>query len=428
MDYVQTVDYLFKQLPMFHRIGAAAYKADLNNINALSDHLHHPENKITTIHIAGTNGKGSVSNMLASVLQESGYKTGLFTSPHLKDFRERVRIDGEMIGEEEVIRFVEKNKKRFEEISPSFFEWTTALAFKFFADEKVDVAIIETGLGGRLDSTNIITPVLSVITNISYDHMQFLGDTLEKIAGEKAGIIKQHIPVVIGEKQKETENVFISYAKEMKAPLFFASDSYQASFVKGSDQGQYISIDQGNKNKFKNLQIWLFGKYQLKNICTVLQSLDLLKDKFPRIDDQTIQAGLENGQANTGFLGRWQIIGTHPLTIADIGHNEAGILLVMQQLAEMDYKKLHIVFGMVNDKDPSKVLSLLPKEAQYYFCKANLPRSLDTEELKNLSLAFGLIGNSYKSVAEAFEAARENAREKDVVFVGGSTFVVAEVI
>lgn len=428
MDYQQTVDYLFKQLPMFHRIGAAAYKADLNNIKALSEHLHHPENKITSIHIAGTNGKGSVSNMLASILQESGYKTGLFTSPHLKDFRERIRIDGEMIGESEVIRFVEENKKRFEEISPSFFEWTTALALEHFAKEKVDIAIIETGLGGRLDSTNIITPVLSVITNISYDHMQFLGDTLEKIAGEKAGIIKQNIPVVIGERQKESENVFINQAKGLNAPIFFASDFYKATFNNSSQDGQSVRVDHGNKIRFENLQLWLTGKYQLKNICTVLQSLDLLKNNFPRITDQTISAGLTNGPANTGFLGRWQIIATQPRTIADIGHNEAGIKLVMDQLAEMDFNKLHIVFGMVNDKDPSKVLSLLPKHAQYYFCKANLPRSLDQEELKKLSLTFGLSGDSYESVAEAFKTARKNAGEKDVVFVGGSTFVVAEVI
>lgn len=423
---------------MFHRIGAAAYKADLKNIIALSNTLNNPEKKFKSIHIAGTNGKGSVSHMIASVLQESGYKTGLFTSPHLKDFRERIRINGQMIDEETITDFIEKHKRSFDVIEPSFFEWTTALAFKYFEEEKVDIAVIETGLGGRLDSTNLITPELSVITNISFDHMQLLGDTLGKIAAEKAGIIKKSIDVVIGERQKESENIFIDKAKETNSFLVFASDHYQSEIVSLINEVQTFRIFKNDKILYDKLSIDLSGEYQLRNICTVIQSLELLKKKFSKIDDDKIKSSLQKIKANTGLLGRWQVINKNPITIADVGHNEAGIKYVMDQLNSMLEKnqddktqsniKLHIVFGIVNDKDPSRILAILPKHASYYFCKANIPRALDADELKKTAVAFNILGESYSSVKTALEAAQKNANKEDIIFIGGSTFVVAEII
>lgn len=428
MDYRQSLEYLYSRLPMFHRIGAAAYKGDLNNINSLSDILGHPEKKIKTIHIAGTNGKGSVSNMIASVFQEAGYKTGLFTSPHLKNFRERIRINGNMVEENVVIRFVEENLKSFENIQPSFFEWTTAFAFDYFAKEKVDIAIIETGLGGRLDSTNIIIPELSIITNISFDHMQFLGDTLVKIAGEKAGIIKEGVPVIAGERQEECEYVFIEKALENNSPLLFASDYYVAEFISADDAGQTFRILKNNKIIFDGIVCELKGDYQAKNICTVLLSIKVLKKSYTGLSESAIREGLKNITKNTGLQGRWQVIKQRPLTIVDVGHNEAGIRYVMQQLSRLKFHQLHIVFGMVNDKSPEMVLSLLPKNARYYFCNANLPRALDASVLKSHAEAFGLNGNVYSSVAEAFEDAKAKAEKNDVIFIGGSTFVVAEII
>ncbi len=428
MDYSQTLDYLYSRLPMFHRIGAAAYKGDLTNINSLSDILGHPEKKIKTIHIAGTNGKGSVSHMLASVLQEAGYKTGLFTSPHLKDFRERIRINGKMVEEKTVIRFVEENLKSFENLEPSFFEWTMAFAFDYFAKESVDIAIIETGLGGRLDSTNIITPELSIITNISFDHMQFLGDTLVKIAGEKAGIIKVGVPVITGERQEDCEFVFIEKALEINSPLLFASDHYVAESISTDDEGQTFRIFKNKKILFSEIACCLKGDYQSKNICTVLLALEILKKKFPGIAETAIRNGLKKVVGNTGLQGRWQVLNQQPLTIADVGHNEAGIKYVMQQLSRLTYDQLHIVFGMVNDKSPEMVLSLLPKNARYYFCKANLPRAMEAAVLKSHAEAFGVNGNVYSSVAVAFEDAKAKAGKNDVIFIGGSTFVVAEVL
>ena len=423
---------------MFHRIGAAAYKADLKNIIALSETLNNPEKKFKSIHVAGTNGKGSVSHMIASVLQESGYKTGLFTSPHLKDFRERIRINGQMIDEETITDFIENHKSSFNVIEPSFFEWTTALAFKYFEKEKVDIAVIETGLGGRLDSTNIINPELSIITNISFDHMQLLGDTLEKIATEKAGIIKKRIDVVIGERQKESENIFIDKAKEKNSSIVFASDHYQSEIISLVNEVQTFRIRKNDSILYDNLSIDLSGAYQLRNICTVLQTLELLKKKFSKIDDDKIRRGLQKIKANTGLLGRWQVINKNPITIADVGHNEAGIKYVMDQLNSMLEKnqddktqnkiKLHIVFGIVNDKDPSHILAILPKHASYYFCKANIPRALDADELKKTAVAFNILGESYSSVTTALEAAQKNANKEDIIFIGGSTFVVAEII
>jgi dihydrofolate synthase/folylpolyglutamate synthase len=434
---------------MFHRIGAAAYKADLKNIIAFAELLGHPEKKFKTVHIAGTNGKGSTSHMIASVLQEAGYKTGLFTSPHLKDFRERIRINGQMISEKAVTEFVEEYRNDFDSISPSFFEWTTALAFKFFADEKVDVAVIETGLGGRLDSTNIITPVLSVITNISMDHMNLLGDTVEKIAAEKAGIIKKGIPVVIGERQSNCEKIFNGKAAELNAPIVFASDNFKTEFISDFDKGQVFIIIKDGELLFRNLSVGQKGVYQSSNVCTALQSVDILKEKFSRISAENILAGFQNVVHNTGLMGRWQVIGNNPLIIADVGHNEAGMRYVVEQLGKEfmgpgsqvpgprsevrspkveEDKQLHMVFGMVNDKDPSAVLSLLPRQATYYFCKADMPRAMDAKELKTHAAKFNLQGENYNSVSDAFQEAKRKAERDDVIFIGGSTFVVAEVL
>jgi dihydrofolate synthase/folylpolyglutamate synthase len=417
---------------MFHRIGAAAYKANLDNITALSNILGNPGNKFKSVHVAGTNGKGSVSNMLASIFTEAGYKTGLFTSPHLKDFRERIRIDGQMIGEESVVDFVTRYSNAFDEIQPSFFEWTTALAFQFFADEKADVAIIETGLGGRLDSTNIITPELSVITNISYDHMYLLGDTLTEIAGEKAGIIKRGIPVVVGERESETENVFIIKANESDAELTFASDTFSATKKSETGDGQIFEIRQDGKLYDAALAVGLKGLYQQKNICTVLQTFESLKEHFPKLSISALQHGVKNVKHNTGLRGRWDILNTSPLTIADIAHNESGIAYTVMQLNEILSARtgacLHIVFGMVSDKDAGHILQLLPENAKYYFCQPDLPRALDVNELAMMAGEYNLRGEKFASVNAAYTAARKNAANEDVIYIGGSTFVVAEVI
>lgn len=409
MNYQKTLDYFFERLPMFQRIGATAYKANLDNTIAICKLLNNPENKFKSIHIAGTNGKGSTSHMLASVLQSSGLKVGLYTSPHLKDFRERIKINGKMIPQQNVIDFVNKYIQQLaeEQIQPSFFEMTVGLAFDYFANEKVDIAVIEVGLGGRLDSTNVITPEISVITNISYDHTALLGNTIEKIAIEKAGIIKINIPVVIGETQTETKSIFIQIAKEKNAPIIFADKS---SF------------------EYKNIETDLLGMYQQKNIKTVLASIDVLKKKGFQISDKAICDGLKNVVKQTGLLGRWQILSQNPLCIADTGHNEAGIKEVVHQISQIPHQQLHFVIGMVNDKDISEILRLLPENAIYYFCKAKIPRALDAEDLKNQALVFGLKGNIYSSVAEAFSSAKQNADEKDLIFIGGSTFVVAEVL
>jgi dihydrofolate synthase/folylpolyglutamate synthase len=405
MNYKETLDYLFSQLPMYQRVGKAAYKVDLANTYLLMRLLGNPENKFKSVHVAGTNGKGSASHMLASIMQESGYKVGLYTSPHLKDFRERVKINGEMITEKEVISFVEKYKAQFEAIDLSFFEWTVGLAFDFFSTQNVDIAIIETGLGGRLDSTNVVIPEVSVITNIGLDHTQFLGDTLAKIAAEKAGIIKNKIPIVIGESQDETKLVFINKAKELIAEITFADtidyDAYQTD---------------------------LKGIYQQKNLRTCLRTIQVLIEKGWNVSDDSIKRGLLSVVKNTSLLGRWQILGKEPLIICDTGHNEQGVQQVVNQLKKLECNELHIVFGAVNDKSIDKVLDLLPKNAKYYFCQADIPRALDVVELSELAFLKGLIGEKCDSVTEAFNLAREQAKKDDVVFVGGSTFVVAEVI
>lgn len=395
---------MFAQLPMYQLQGASAYKKDLTNTLLLAAYLDNPEREIKTIHIAGTNGKGSVSNMLASVLQEAGYKTGLYTSPHLKDFRERIKINGQDISEEFVVEFIVKNKAFFEENHLSFFEMTVGLAFDYFRQEKVDIAIIETGLGGRLDSTNIITPLVSVITNIGMDHTQFLGDTLTAIAGEKAGIIKPGIPAVIGEYNDQTKPVFAAKAKEGDSPLYFASDEVV---------GDYPSD--------------LTGDYQKPNRKTVLKTLELLPDEFS-ISEDNIKEGLLHVVRNTGFMGRWQQLQSNPTVIADTAHNSHGLKIVAAQLRKQQYETLRIVFGVVNDKDLSEVLPLLPKEAVYYFCKPDIPRGLGASALEQAAESYGLKGEIYDSVQSAYQKALKDASVSDFIYVGGSTFVVAEVL
>lgn len=411
---------------MFHRIGAAAYKADLSNTIELVKVLGNPERKFKTVHIAGTNGKGSTSHILASIFQEAGYKTGLYTSPHLIDFRERIKINGEMIPQSFVIEFVEEHKEQFERIQPSFFEWTVGLAFDYFADQKVDIAVIETGLGGRLDSTNIIKPEVSVITNISFDHQALLGDTIEKIAKEKAGIIKPGIPVVIGERDVDTENVFSEIAIEKGSPIVFASEVF-----KSEDLGVKTSYRTWRFSKGRTdviVDVPLKGKYQGKNIVTVLASVELLKKAFPGLSEK-LGEGIKNVIRNTGLLGRWQELSTQPAIIVDTGHNEAGIKEILEGLQELEFQKLHWVLGVVNDKDVSKILSMLPRDnVQYYFTKASIPRALDAEQLQEEAKKHGLGGEVYQEVSSALEKARERAKANDLILVGGSTFTVADAL
>ncbi len=428
LSYQATLDYLYSQLPMFTRIGAAAIKKDLTNTLALCNALNQPQEKFNSIHIAGTNGKGSTSHMMASILQEAGFKVGLYTSPHLKDFRERIRINGQMISEKEVVDFVDTHKALFEEIKPSFFEWTVALCFQHFAYHKVDIAIIETGLGGRLDSTNVIAPILSVISNIGWDHMDMLGDSLDKIAFEKAGIIKAKTPVVIGEALSVTEPVFRKKSKAEKAEIIFAQKEYTMDYFSTTKNGVLCDVKKGNQMYFKNLDCDLGGIYQQKNIITLIAAIDILKEQGYPISENDIRSGLEHVKRNTGLMGRWQVLKEKPFTVCDTGHNVDGIKYVMEQLKSIPSSKLRMVFGMVKDKDISKVLALLPKEAKYYFCKANLPRALDEKEMQAQASVFGLMGNCYASVNLAYQAAQGESIETDVVFVGGSTFVVSEVL
>ncbi|RLD63915.1 MAG: bifunctional folylpolyglutamate synthase/dihydrofolate synthase [Bacteroidetes bacterium] len=429
MTYQQTLDYLFSSLPMFQRQGKAAYRDNLDNTLALDTYFNHPHKKLKSIHIAGTNGKGSVSHMLASVFQEAGYKTGLYTSPHLKDFRERVRINGEEITENYIVDFVADNKSFFEKLKPSFFEMTVALAFKYFADENVDVAIIEVGMGGRLDSTNIISPELSIITNISKDHTQFLGDTIEKIAIEKAGIVKENIPLVIGQSSEELKPVFIEKAEEKRTEIYFAEDNYHVDYALTTvDEKQNFQVYSGKNIVYPNLKLDLLGIYQKYNLLTTLQSIKLLQEKGFQIKEEHIYNGLENIQINTGLKGRWQIIGHNPRIICDTAHNEAGIREVVSQIQSTPYKKLHMVIGMVNDKNIDKVLSLLPQNARYYFTKADIPRALEENELMEKASKYKLKGVAISKVADALDLAKEEADKNDFIFVGGSTFVVAEVV
>lgn len=429
MDYKGTLEYLYSRLPAYHRIGKAAYKDNLDNTLALNDYFGHPHNKYQCIHIAGTNGKGSVSHMTASILMETGYKTGLYTSPHLRDFRERIKIDGKMISEEEVVRFVNTNSEILEFVGPSFFEVTAAMAFDYFMREEVDVAVIETGMGGRLDSTNIITPVLSVITNIGHDHMDLLGDTFEKVAREKAGIIKKNIPVIIGETHPETAGIFTDAAKISRSEIFFADQCFRClpADVNNDLEGKQYTVESLKDGRKINIGIPLGGNYQTKNIQTVFQLCSCLKNLF-NINEMVIKEGLRNVILNTGLMGRWQILKKKPLIICDTGHNREGLEYVTGQLEKMNVKQMHIVLGFVNDKDLSLVLPLFPLKALYYFTKASVPRALDEKILQKEAFVYGLRGECYDTVNDAYKSALSNASGDDLIFIGGSTFVVAEVL
>ena len=424
MNYKETLEWLFAQLPMYQREGKAAYKANLDNTLKLDEHFGSPHKQFKTIHVGGTNGKGSVSHMLASILQEAGYKTGLYTSPHLKDFRERIKINGKMITEQYVINFVEENKSLFAGIKPSFFEMTVAMAFQYFADQQVDIAVIEVGLGGRLDSTNIITPLASVITNISFDHMALLGDTLEKIAHEKAGIIKPGVPAIIGPKDPASDFVFIEKAKECETTLEFASENWQVT----RDNKNAYRLENKNGITFAPVQADLKGLYQRKNIPAVLETVLSLRNNGLHISDQNIYNGIANTIRNTGLLGRWQELSQTPYTVCDTGHNIDGLTEIVAQLKTCTYEQLHFVIGMVNDKDVDSVLHILPKDAIYYFCKASIPRAMDEKILAEKARANHLHGETFPTVAAAYQAAREAASNRDMIYIGGSTFVVAEVI
>lgn len=405
MTYQETLDWMFVQLPMYQNLGSVAYKADLSNALLLADHLGNPERKLKTIHIAGTNGKGSTSSLIASVLQEAGYKVGLYTSPHLKDFRERIKINGELISEDYVCSFIAENKEFFENHQLSFFEMTVGMALEYFNKEEVDVAVIEVGMGGRLDATNIITPLLSVITNIGKDHTAFLGTSLAEIAGEKAGIIKRGVPVVIGEYTTETREVFVGKASREQAPIYFASDTF-------SDQDLISDLK---------------GDYQEKNIRTARQAIALLREHFS-ITEQQEEEGLLHVVQNTGLAGRWQILQQTPKVVADTAHNPHGLSIVMAQLARERYKKLYMVLGFVKDKDLDEILPLLPKDAKYLFAKPEVARGLDAVELRDAAALYGLEGDAYGSVTEAYAKALQEASALDVIYVGGSTFVVSEIL
>ena len=405
MKYSETTQWLFSQLPLYQNVGKSAYKADLSQTLKLAKELNHPEHQFKSIHVGGTNGKGSTAHMLASVLQEAGYKVGLYTSPHLKDYRERIRINGEMISEDFVVDFVAANKSFFEANALSFFEMSVGMAFDYFAHEQIDIAVVEVGLGGRLDSTNILNPEVSVITNIGLDHTQFLGTTLEAIAGEKAGIIKPNTPVVIGETQLETEVVFRTKATKEQAPIYFA--------------------DQRIEN---TLPTSLKGTYQIHNVRTVLQTIEILNTGAFTIPTEAVQQGLLKVTENTGLRGRWEVLGSFPTIICDTAHNREGLRLVFKQLLAEKFQRLHIVLGMVNDKDIPSLLELFPKQAQYYFCKPNVPRGLEASQLAQIFTEHGFEGSVYRSVKDALKAAKQSASHDDLIYVGGSTFVVAEII
>jgi dihydrofolate synthase/folylpolyglutamate synthase len=405
MKYSETTQWLFSQLPRYQNVGKSAYKADLGQTLKLAKQLNHPEQKFKSIHVGGTNGKGSTAHMLASILQEAGYKVGLYTSPHLKDYRERIRINGDLISKDFVVDFVSSHKTFFETNALSFFEMSVGMAFAYFAQEQVDIAVVEVGLGGRLDSTNILNPEVSVITNIGLDHTQFLGTTIEAIAGEKAGIIKPNIPVVIGETQLETEAIFRTKATKAQAPIYFADQLVEVRYPTS-----------------------LKGTYQIHNVRTVLQTIEILNSRAFTIPIEAIQLGLLKVAENTGLRGRWEILGSFPTIICDTAHNREGLSLVFKQLQTEKFQRLHIVLGMVNDKDVLSLLELFPKQAQYYFCKPNVPRGLEASELAQIFTEHGFEGSEHSSVKDALKAAKQSASHNDLIYVGGSTFVVAEII
>lgn len=424
MNYQETIDYLFNVTPLFQNIGKDAYKEGLDNTIILDNHFNNPHKKFRTIHIAGTNGKGSCSHTIAAILQLAGYKTGLYTSPHLIDFSERIKVNGEPIEKEFVIDFVKQNKDFFEPLHPSFFELTTAMAFLYFAEKKVDVAVIEVGLGGRLDCTNIITPDLSIITNISFDHTQFLGNTLKDIAKEKAGIIKEKKPVIIGEYTPETKTVFEDKAKSTNSDIIFAEDNKLINGYKQTENGLLLY----KSDKIKDLYGELNGLYQVKNTNTILNAVYKLIGLGYNIDETNIKNGFRNVCHLTGLMGRWQKLEENPTIICDTGHNIGGMKYIVEQLSRMKYDKLHIIIGMVNDKDISGVISLLPKNAKYYFTQASVKRALPAEQVKEIANNYGLKGEAYSSVEKALTIAKNNAKENDLIFIGGSTFIVADLI
>ena len=426
-EYQKTLDYLFRQLPMFQRVGATAFKKDLTNIKALCDHLGQPHTSYPNIHIGGTNGKGSTAHMLSAVLQAAGFKVGLYTSPHYRDFRERVKINGQLMDAAFVVQFVAQHKTLFEKIKPSFFEITVAMAFEYFAQQKVDIAVIEVGLGGRLDSTNIITPVAALITNISYDHQQFLGDTLPEIAGEKAGIIKSGIPAVIGETHPETEGVFKTTAARVNAPVYFADQHFQAIQTKISGLHAVYDIYKDEKLLYPAIHLQSLGHYQYKNLQNLFQLLDVLPPPY-QLDESSIRKGLASLQQLSNFIGRWQILERDPLILCDSAHNEAGIALAMEGIQQLSFEQLHIVWGMSSDKEPAKILKYLPRDATYYFCKPNVPRGQDPYYVKEQASSFSLSGEVYSSVSEALDTAKKQAKPNDLIYIGGSIFVVAEVV
>lgn len=427
--YSETIQYLFERLPMFQRVGASAFKKDLTNIRALLEALGQPQLAWPCIHIAGTNGKGTVSHLLSSIFQAAGYKTGLYTSPHYRDFRERIKINGALVSEGAVVDFVTRHRELIEQIQPSFFEITVALAFDIFAREGVNMVIVETGLGGRLDSTNVVTPELSVITNISYDHQEFLGDTLSAIAGEKAGIIKRQVPVVIGKTQAETRAVFGEKSADMDAALVFADQQYRAERLFWDDAFTYFNVYRADGTLWHGrLALNAHGPFQAENLVTVLAAVDVLKAQYPAIGLSWVRA-LHDMKQLSNYIGRWQLLSRSPRVIADSAHNEGGLRIVMEELQQLPHRQLHLVLGVVKDKSPDKVLALLPRKARYYFTQASIPRAMDAGELMQRAAVYGLKGSAFGDVPAALEAAKAAADPvEDLVFVGGSTFVVADIL
>ncbi len=428
MDYAETIDFLYSKLPMFSRQGASAYKKDLTNIRLLCEVLGNPQKQFKSIHVAGTNGKGSVCHMLAAVLQQSGYKTGLHTSPHLLDFRERIRINGGMAAKEFVVDFVENNQELIKRVQPSFFELSVAMAFSWFAINKVEVAVVEVGLGGRLDSTNILEPELAVITNISLDHTKLLGSTRKEIAGEKAGIIKRGTPVVIGETDAETAPVFTEKAMREQAPIYFADQMLAVRLKKQQPGGQWVSVENLSDHLTEEFKLDLSGNYQASNLRTVVCAVEVLREKDWHLDKENTQKALRKVKKSTGLRGRWEVLKHHPLVVADVGHNVAGIQEIMNQIRATSFDRLFIITGFVKDKNVAEALSLYPKEATYFFCQADNPRALPAEALMEVAQSFGLEGNPYPSVKAAYQTALKAAAPADMILVCGSTFVVAEIL
>ena len=427
MNYQQTLTYLYAKLPMFSRVGAVAYKADLTNTILLCNAINNPQNSFKSIHIAGTNGKGSTSHLLASILQTAGYKTGLYTSPHLKDFRERIKINGAMCDEQFVVNFIQKIKPQIEAIQPSFFELTVAMAFEYFSQQNVDIAVIETGLGGRLDSTNIINPLLSIITNIGFDHTNLLGNTLPEIAFEKAGIIKQNTPIVIGEYLPQTKNIFLAKAAKENAKIVFAQDNYLVTNYQYQHNKLEVNVKRKDTEIVKKYALDLTGIYQIKNLITVLESCNQLNKLGLNLTDETIENAVFQTKNKTGLLGRWQCIQQNPTIILDVAHNVDGMKQVIDQLKYLTYKKLHLIIGMVKDKDVNAVLELLPKNATYYFTKAQIERAMQEDDLQQLALNHSLLGTAFVNVNMALNCAKSNASIDDLILVCGSVFLIGEV-